>query len=216
VSHRIACLHTAESNIAVFEAACQNLGSGYDVALRHEVRADLLADAAKAGGLNREIADRTGKALLALCDEADAVILTCSTLGPSIAACTSARVPVLRVDEALARETVRDGGRVAVLCAVETTLVPTRTLFEEAAEGTGATVDVQLVPGAWAAFQEGDRDRYFELVAAAADEAVRQGASRVALAQASMAGAAAFTKVGHPPLTSPAIGLRVALAAAGA
>ena len=41
---RIACLHTAESNIAVFEAAAQALGLGRDT-LVHVVREDLLAAA---------------------------------------------------------------------------------------------------------------------------------------------------------------------------
>ena len=118
-----------------------------------------------------------------------------------------------KVDEALAREAVREGGKVVALCAVETTIQPTRALFEEVAQGTGAKVEVRLVPGAWSAFKGGDRDRYPALVAEAADEAVREGASRVALAQASMAGAARLTREGSPPLTSPAIGLRAAVAA---
>ena len=39
---RIACLHTAASNISVFDTAAKVLGIGPGV-LRHEVRADLLA-----------------------------------------------------------------------------------------------------------------------------------------------------------------------------
>jgi len=141
------------------------------------------------------------------------VLLTCSTLGPSIATLADAPVPILRVDEALAERAVRDGGRVVALCAVETTLEPTRTLFEQAARRTGAAVDVRLVPDAWAAFRSGDRDRYLAIVAEAADEVARQGASKVALAQASMAGAARLVRDGDPPLTSPAVGLRAAMAA---
>ena len=138
----IACLHTAESNIAVFEAARLALGPGRSVALRHEVRSDLLADAEGMGGLTPEIAQQTGDALLALRHEADAVLLTCSTLEPAADAVATAAapvpVPVLRVDEALAREAVRDGGRVVALCASETTLAPTRVPFEKAARASGA------------------------------------------------------------------------------
>jgi Asp/Glu/hydantoin racemase len=213
---RIALLHTAKSNVAVFEASHDDLGLGSDVVLRHEVRSDLLADAEKAGGLTPEITRRTREALLALRDGADAVVLTCSTLGPSVgeAVRDATDVPMLRVDEALAREAVREGGKVVVLCAVETTIQPTRVLFKKAAQGTGSEVDVRLVSSAWAAFKGGDRDRYLSLVAEAADEAIREGASRVALAQASMAGAARLTREGSPPLTSPSVGLRAAIAAA--
>ncbi len=213
---RIALLHTAESNVVVFEASHLDLRFGADVVLHHEVRPDLLADAEKAGGLTPEIAKRAQEALLAMRDGADAVVLTCSTLGPSVGGVVAGAmtVPMLRVDEALAQEAVREGGKVVALCAVETTIQPTRALFEEVAQGTGAEIEVRFVFGAWSAFKEGDRDRYLALVAEAADEAVREGASRVALAQASMAGAARLTREGLPPLTSPAVGLRAAVAAA--
>ena len=212
MTRRIACLHTADSNVDVFETAYRELGLDPGVALlRHEVRSDLLLDAESAGGLNAEIAKRTEAALLALCHDADVVILTCSTLGPSVASLSGQAVPVLRVDEALAERAVQDGGRVVALCAVETTLEPTRALFERAAQKSGATVEIRSCLGAWAAFRGGDR--YVALVADAADEAVRQGASRVALAQASMAGAAKLTRIGVPPLTSPAVGLQAALRA---
>ena len=213
--HRIACLHTALSNRAVFEGALLDLGIGDEVALRHEVRADLLADAESADRLTPGVMRRTGEALLALCGQADAVLLTCSTLGPSLAAIAGrAPVPVLRVDAALAREAVRDGGRVVVLCAVRSTLEATRILFEEAARDTGAGIEVRVVPDAWTAFRAGEHERYLALVARAADEAARQGAMQVALAQASMAGAASLVSGRLRPLTSPAVGLRAALAAA--
>lgn len=216
--NRIACLHTAESNVAIFEAALVRLALNESVVLRHDVRADLLANAETAGGLTPEIAQRTADALLALCEDADAVILTCSTLGPSVLITNRQvpPVPVLRVDQALAREAVRHGGTVAVLCAVETTLRPTRSLFEAMAVPTGATVNVCLVEGAWAAFKAGDHGRYFALVAEAADQAARDGASRVALAQASMAEAAGLTRSGLRPLASPTIGLRAAVDAINA
>jgi hypothetical protein len=72
---RIGCLHTADSNVAVFDAAAQALGPARPV-LNHEVRADLLLAAEQAGGLTSDIADRTRAALLALCEGNDVVVLT--------------------------------------------------------------------------------------------------------------------------------------------
>jgi hypothetical protein len=208
---RIACLHTVESNIAVFEAARRDLG--LEATLTHAVRADLLADAERAGGLTQEIRDRAGTVLAELARSADAVLLTCSTVGPAIAEArrAGAQVPVFRVDGALAEAAVADGGKVVALCAVETTIGPTRALFEDAAKKTGCTVEVVLVPGAWARFKSGDREGYERLVAEAADKAAAGGA-QVALAQASMAGAARLAQV--KPLTSPAVGLKAAVQAA--
>ena len=211
---RIACLHTSKSNIAVFDAALKQLDL-VGVELRHSVRADLLAAAECAGRLTPAIAAQTAEALRQLCDEADAVLLTCSTLGSAAEAATeTTSIPVMRVDAALAREAVKDGGKIAVLCAVETTVEPTRLLFEEAARRTGAEVAVHLVPHAWEAFKAGDRDRYLATIAEAADEAMRSGATRVALAQASMAGAATLVAADQKPLNSPMAGLAAAIIAA--
>jgi hypothetical protein len=207
----ITCLHTAHSNIAVFEEAALALGLPAGT-LRHAVRADLLAAAELAGGLTPEIENQTRAALLELCDTADAVILTCSTLGAAaVAVAAVAKIPVLRVDGALAGKAVRCGGKVVALCAIETTVEPTSALFAAAAKQTGAVVEVRLVPGAWALFKAGDRDAYLAAIAAAADAAYRDGADIVALAQASMAGAAALVTAGPKPLSSPAAGLEAAM-----
>src|SRR5260221_713152 len=56
---RVACLHTADSNIAAFEAARRELGRD-GVALRHVVRADLLEAAERAGGLTAALAAGAG------------------------------------------------------------------------------------------------------------------------------------------------------------
>jgi hypothetical protein len=204
----IACLHTSHGNIAVFDAACPP-----GARLTHALREDLLRDAEAAGGLTEEIAARTAAALEALAAPGvDAVLLTCSTVGPG-ARLARAAVPVLRVDAALAEAATRGGGKVVVLCAVETTVEPTRAIFAEGAARHGATLEVRLVPGAWAAFRAGDPARYHAIVAAAADAAFAEGADEVALAQASMTGAVALA-AGRKPLASPPVGLAAALGAA--
>ncbi len=209
---RIACLHTAESNISVFETASRALELDR-VHLEHEVRADLLARAEQAGGLTEAGETATVSALHAMSQNAEAVLLTCSTLGPSVAkAQSTCRVPVLRVDEALAELAAGRGGTIIVLCAVETTLAPTRVLFEEASRKTGAVVEVKLVPTAWEIFKAGRRDDYLATIAAAADRAFEAGAGTVALAQASMAGAIDLCRRGIP-LASPTAGLLAAVKA---
>lgn len=201
---KIACLHTAESNVAVFDAAAGSLGIPPGV-LHHEVRADLLAAAERSGGLHDGIAEATRQALLALAPGADAVLLTCSTLGPAVDPLAHADTPFLRTDAALAAaaaSAAQGGGKIVALCAVETTLGPTARLFEQAAMATGATVEVQLVPDAWALFKAGKLESYLRTLAQAADSAYAHGASVVALAQASMGGAAGLVTAGERPLSS--------------
>ena len=210
----ISCLHSALSNIGVFEAARRALKLD-DVMLKHRVRADLLAIAEKAGRPTPAILEQTADELVAVAASADGVLLTCSTLGPA-ARLAAARldVPVLRVDQALATEAVAAGGRVIVLCAVGSTIVPTRAVFEEAAMLTGAEIEVRLVPGAWDLFRAGREEDFWRTVADAADIASGEGAA-VALAQASMAGAADFAR-GPRPLSSPVAGLAAIVSAARA
>jgi hypothetical protein len=203
---RIACLHTAESNVAVFQLAALGLGAE----LSHEVRPELLARAEADGGLTYEVRTQTAAVLRGLVAGADAVLLTCSTLGPAVED-VAAGVPVLRVDAALAREAVARAGDgwVVVLCAAPTSVAPTRALFEAAAAGTGGRIAIRVIPCAWDAFRAGDITAYHRIIAGAVDAAYAEGATTIALAQASMAGAAAYCRLGTP-LTSPAAGLAAA------
>lgn len=210
---RIACLHTAASNIALFDAARRELGRE-SLQLHHEVRPDLLAAAERAGGLNEAIAAETVDALQALSTDADAILLTCSSLGPVIDAPREAgAVPMLRADKALAVATICAGGPVVALCAVTSTLASTKSLFETVARASGTPVEIKLVAGAWDVFKAGAPDRYCAMIADAADQAFRDGARTVALAQASMAGAAARCREGRP-MISPTAGLKAVISAA--
>lgn len=207
---RIACLHTADSNIAVFDAAAEELGLTPDT-LSHHSRPDLLSAVTAAGQLTPDIQQQACDALTELAKTADLVLLTCSTLGPAAAdAATRSAVPVWRVDEALATQAMAKAGKTRVLYAVETTLQPTKQLFERVSRHPQAEVEFVLVEGAWKKFMAGDAAGYVQNVAAAADRAFQQGVDKVALAQASMAGAASLTQFGAP-LTSPRCGLRVAI-----
>jgi len=196
----IACLHTAASNVAVFDAALASLPVAA-LTLTHTVRPELL----------RERDDVTlgeaARALDALAPGADAVLLTCSTIGEAVAR-TQAPCPVLRADAALAEAATRGGGLVSVLYAAPSTRGPTLALFDAAAARHGATVVVLACEGAWALFQAGEVERYRALVAVEAGRAE----GRVALAQASMAGAAAL--MDRPPLTVPGTALMAAARAA--
>jgi hypothetical protein len=210
---RIACLHAAQSNIALFETARRDAGRD-DVRLRHVVRTDLLVAAERAGGLTTDVVERTADVIREISRGADAVLVTCSTLGPVVDDLTGTlEVPVLRADAALVQATALPDGRAVALCAAPTTLAPTRALFERAARAAAASVEVRLIGGAWDAYRLGDLDRYLALIAEVADEAFSLGADRVALAQVSMAPAATLCRLGAP-LTSPSLGLSAAMAAA--
>ena len=201
---RIGCLHTAQSNAAVLERAAEAFGRNRPT-LEHMVRPDLLAAVGLAGALTPQIIDATRQALDALAGDCDAVLLTCSSLGP--VADLAARVPTIRVDRALAEQAATHAGTIVVLCAAPSTLEPTGDLFKSVAGEMADRVDVRLVPHAWALFLAGDLAGYRAMIEVAAQQAL-DDAGCVALAQVSMADCA----VRSPRLlTSPSVGLAAAM-----
>ena len=198
----LACLHTAESNATLFETAAAALPGGA-LALTHRIRPDLLRDPSPA------TLDEAAAVLRELARGADAVLLTCSTIGGAASRARDAARPVLRADAALAEAATRRGGLVEVLFAAPTTEGPTRAIFEAAAARTGAIIRLHLVEAAWPLFLAGETAAYHAAIA----QAARGLPGRVVLAQASMAGAATLMAEA-PPLTVPAISVMAAARAA--
>jgi Asp/Glu/hydantoin racemase len=120
---------------------------------------------------------------------ADAVVVTCSSIGP---AATLARrlfdFPVIRVDEAMAEEAVLRGRRIGVAATLRTTLEPTVALLREKAVAAQQEVDVieSLCEGAFEAVISGDTAAHDRMLAADLTRLVA-AVDVVVLAQASMA-----------------------------
>jgi len=163
----------------------------------------LLTEAERSGGMTVELRRRIAQLIESLLPQFDAVLITCSTLGP-VADDFSTHAGVMRTDRMLA-ETLRHlTGPTVALCAAESTLAATRTLFCH----PDSQIEVMLVEDAWAAFKAGDTARYFALIGAAAEQAYQQGAVAVALAQSSMTPVAQQFPPAQRPLTGPYLALQ--------
>lgn len=211
----ISFLHTMEGNVALFAHAAERAGWPPEV-VRHEVRADLRqaiaeqqADPAAANG-------RVHEALRKLASESDAVVVTCATLGAAVDTFAASGVAVIRADAALAEAASRAGKKIAVLCAVESTIPANRALFEQYASATGATVAVRVVPAAWSLYQEGRHEECMAACAQAAKDARAQGFDVVAYAHPWMAAAAELDEENFRPLHSVQASLDAARASARA
>ncbi|MFG2832622.1 aspartate/glutamate racemase family protein [Streptomyces sp. NPDC048434] len=204
----LALLHTSPVHVPVFDALRDEEAPG--LAMHHLVRPELL-DRARAQGPDAVVDDLSAELAAAARHGARAALCTCSTIG-SVAETAGAALglPVLRVDRPMAAAAVATGPRIAVLAALESTLVPTKALITQEAgrAGRGITVRTVLVPGAWERFEAGDSDGYLAAVASAAQEI--RDANVIVLAQASMAPAAEGLDVGVPVLAGPRTGLRAA------
>lgn len=201
----IACLHTAASNISIFdEAACQF--TSRRLQLSHLVMPHLLAEAEASGGLTPALHARLCALLKSLQPHFDAILITCSTLGPVSDAFASASLPcvVWRTDSMLA-DAVRENNRqTVVLCAAESTLGATRALFGH----PDGRAEVVLIPDAWQKFKAGDQEGYLTCVRDAVEAAWKQGAEQVVLAQTSMAPVAQYFAPARQPLTGPHLALQ--------
>ncbi|MCI3206522.1 MULTISPECIES: arylsulfatase [Pandoraea] len=213
---RISFLHTVQSNQRLFEDTAKRLGVAEED-LRHELRPELREAVQRAGTMPEEVKAEASRRLLALAAEADAVILTCATLGAAADSIAHPPVPIVRADVALAVEANRIGGKIVVLCAVESTIEPNRQLFKQYASDRTTSIDVVLVEHAWTLFSSGNAGEARECyarIAAAANDAFDAGADVVAYAHPWMAAALDLADDDRRPLDSAHAALRTVLGAA--
>jgi Asp/Glu/hydantoin racemase len=144
---------------------------------------------------------------------ADAVVVTCSSIGPAVAMSRELfDFPVVRVDEAMAEEAVRAGRRIGVAATLRTTLDPTVALLREKALAAKREVDLveSLCEDAFVAVLAGDTGTHDRLLSASLMR-LRTSVDVVVLAQASMARVVASLPAGNahvPILSSPELAVR--------
>lgn len=210
---RISLLHTIDSNPAIFDQAARDAGlaSGQ---LHHVLRPDLRTAVEQAqepgGAIPDDLKHEIEAALRALAADADAVIVTCATLGPAVNGIADSPAPIIRADAALAETAARANADIVVLCAVESTMAANRALFDRYARPTGARVEVRLVPDAWDLFKRGETAACLEAVARAAHDAREGGADVVAFAHPWMAAAAGTLPAAARPLDGASASLALA------
>lgn len=208
--HDLAFLHTANVHVETFSKITEEVNPGMRV--RHVVAEELLEEARK-HGITEKLAQRVQAAVAdAASSGARVVVCTCSTIG-GLAEAAVGEFRAMRIDRAMADFAVRQGRRILVAAALESTLGPTLELLRDSARIAGAEnqMTALLVEGAWAFFERGDSDGYADAVAQAI-LAGSQGFDVVVLAQASMAPAAARCRnIAIPVLSSPRMGVEAAI-----
>lgn len=166
---------------------------------------DTIRDGAPSEATRRRLAAYVGGAREA---GADAVIVTCSSLGDlADSLWDEGGIPLFRIDRGMAAAAVAQARRIGVLATLATTLAPTTRLVRSEAVSAGRDCMVvdRLADGAFEQLMTGDRAGHDAKVRAAFDALAMQ-VDLVVLAQASMAGALSGpTPV--PVLTSPELGI---------
>lgn len=149
---------------------------------------------------------------LAVASGAQAVLVTCSSLGTATEQLRSgSSVPLLRIDEPMARQALAYGNRVGVCATLASTLAPTEELVRRLAAEAGQPLELKtsLCPGAFEAWRAGAAAEHDAAVLAALAGLAGQ-VHVVVLAQASMRRVLdnpAARDLGLPVLSSPASGV---------
>jgi Asp/Glu/hydantoin racemase len=198
-SPRIALIHALKHSIAPIEAAFAKAWP--EARLMNLLDDSLSADLARDGKLNNAMTER----FLALGDyaaatSADAILFTCSAVGPGIEAVARAHapMPVLKPNEAMIERAVTMGQRIGLLSTFPPTLASMPPEFP-----TSVQIVPKLAEGALAALDRGDRATHDRLIVEASRDL--RDCDVVALAQFSIAATAPLVAeaTGRPVVTTP-------------
>ena len=176
----------------------------------------LIQDTVRAGTLRkqtiRRLVDQVASAEAA---GADAVLVTCSSIGPGVKVAQQLfDIPVVRIDDAMAETAVRQAQTIGVLATLRTTLSPTTELLREKAAEAGRSVEIVecLRAEAFPAVLTGDTEKHDQILRKALLEDL-SGVDVIVLAQASMARVVATLAPGalHVPVfSSPELAVQLA------
>jgi hypothetical protein len=210
----ISFLHTSPVHVASFARLLDAQAPGH--VAEHHVEEALLAAAQQDGADDAVLTRRIHAAVAAAAAGGAAVVVcTCSTIGAAAErAPTDGRYTAMRIDRAMADAAVLAGPRIRVVAALASTLAPTTRLLQESAATLGRPLQLQslLAEDAWTHFQHGDHAAYIDAIVRSVTAAT-PAADVIVLAQASMAPAAQqLQDLGVPVLSSPALGVALALA----
>jgi len=207
---KFAFIHTSHVLIPVFAELAKSMLSGLEIF--HMTDESLIRNTIREEQLTKLTIRRLVN-MVASAHEAgaDAVMVTCSSIGPGVeVARQMLDFPIFRIDEAMAETAVSKGRRIGVAATLSTTLEPTLALLNETAVRAGR--DVQLVPriaeGAFQSVLNGDTERHDRMVATMLSD-LKAEVDVVVLAQASMARVLPLLPPGGAPiLTSPELAVR--------
>lgn len=213
MSANIFIIHTSSVSVQELTALFKELAP--EVTVRNIIDDSLLPEVLAHGGVTEGVRRRiTQYAKIAEEAGAHLILNQCSSVGEAaLEAARFVTIPVVRIDERMARVACETGDRIGVIATLRTTLGPTCRLIESTAQAMGKTVQIveTLCDGAFERLVAGDRATHNAMVI----EAIRRLAGEVDVvvcAQGSMT--ALLPDLGEttvPVLTSPRLGVQEAL-----
>lgn len=150
----------------------------------------VLADVRAAGYPTKAVIERTALyTMAAKLAGADLILFSCSTMGDVADICEKlSNIPVVRIDEPMAREAVRLGERIALISTLPTTQAPSRRLIEKLGteQGKRMEIDSVICEDAWEALTAGNCEEHNRILLSAIHELDNKGYAAIVMAQVSM------------------------------
>jgi Asp/Glu/hydantoin racemase len=185
---KLAIIHTTSGTIEPLKALAKEILPGWEVV--NFVDDSILPQLACNGGNVAQVAERLcAYARFAEQAGADIILEACSSVGELVPRMQRVvKIPVVRIDEAMAEAALRSGRRIGIAATLPTTLVPTTRLLQAKASQAGGDLTLQpiLVEGAYQNLMAGNRELHDELILDAL-KILAQQVDVIVLAQASMA-----------------------------
>jgi len=155
----------------------------------HVLNESLLQDLLR--GTPQALAYRRVVAQIVLAAEArpDLIVMTCSSTSPAVDIARGlVPQPILKIDDPMAAEAVRNGVRIGLLCTATSTVEPSSALLRAhaAAQARDIHITTVLRPDAYQALMAGDRARHDAILTEAAGGLAGE-VDVLVLAQASLA-----------------------------
>ena len=210
MSKSIAIIETSAVSSAELKALCREMMP--EVTVYEIIDSSLIEEVKANGGPTKAVRSRMFKYYeIAAGLGVDAILNQCSSVSEvAEEAKKLIDVPIVKVDEAMARKAVSMGEKIAVVATVASTLPPSCRLVESMAAEAGKEIDLReyLVDGAMALLiATGDVEKHNAMVIGTIEKAAVEN-DVVVLAQGSMTVIEPLLKgIEKPVLTSPRVGV---------
>ena len=210
MSRSIVILQTCQVSSEVLKSLCRELMP--DVKVYQIIDDSLLAETVENGSITQGVMNR----MYHYCRQAEsigasAILNQCSSVGEAIDVIRPLiKIPIVKIDEAMARRAVQLGKKIAMVATVESTVGPSSRLIQNEAEKMGREIEleIRLVDGAMMKLMEtGDQKLHNRMVLGDVQAAAEKN-DVVVLAQGSMIVMEPLLhSIPKPVLTSPRLGV---------
>lgn len=182
---RLAILHTTSVTIQSLTALCSRLLPG--VRVSHYLDDSILQQINAEGSISAGVRYRFQSLIaLAAASKPDVILSACSSVGGMLEEARELfSIPLVRIDEPMARSAAAQKCSIMVCATVKSTLEPTLALIRRYADPS-IEVRSMLIAEAGKLLSTGDKEAYLSLIASRLTEAAEKYET-VVLAQASMA-----------------------------